>query len=109
MSEQSPLHAAAASAGAVFVEEAGWRLPARFGDPLGEYRAAGEAAALFDDSHHGKVVASGPETASFLHNLCTNDVVNLPVGSGCEAFLLTAKAKTVAHVLIYRLADADGG
>ena len=45
---------------------------------------------------------TGPETLMFLHNLCTNDVKSLAVGYGCEAFLTTAKAKVMAHVLVGR-------
>ena len=33
----TPLHDAAAQAGAVFTEEAGWSVAAHFGDPLREY------------------------------------------------------------------------
>jgi folate-binding protein YgfZ len=43
-----------------------------------------------------------------LHNLSTNDVVGLAIGAGCEAFLCTAKAKVVAHLLIYHLLLGDG-
>jgi folate-binding protein YgfZ len=44
----------------------------------------------------------------FLHNLCTNEINNLPVGAGCEAFLTTNKAKVVAHILVYHVQLHDG-
>jgi tRNA-modifying protein YgfZ len=72
------------------------------------YRQAREAAALYDVSDRGKVELSGPDAPSFLHNLCTNDVVNLPLGGGCEAFFTTAKAKVVAHALIYHVRLGGG-
>lgn len=65
------------------------------------YRKALESAALFDVSDRGKLEFAGPDAPSFLHNLCTNDVVNLPLGGGCEAFFTTAKAKVVGRALIY--------
>src|SRR5262245_4348676 len=74
-------------------------------DLAAEYRAAREAAALFDLSTRGKVEVAGPEAARFLHNLCTNDILHLPAGAGCEAFFTTAKAKVVAHALISHLAQ----
>src|SRR5690242_10536549 len=93
-----------AQAGAVFTEEAGWLLPAHFGDVDTEYRAVREgAAAVFDLSHHGKIHVSGPDAASFLHNLSTNDVKGLTVDSHCEAFLPTGQAKIAAYVLIDRV------
>src|SRR5438270_13463449 len=92
------------AAGATFTDVAGFAVPARYSDAAAEYRQAREGAALFDVSHHGKVEVSGPDAPSFLHNLCTNDVQNLPLGAGCEAFFTTAKAKVVAHALVYHVA-----
>jgi folate-binding protein YgfZ len=67
---------------------------------LQQYETACKAAALFDLSASTKVELAGPEALSFLHNLCTNDVKNLAVGAGCEAFLTTAKARVISHVFM---------
>jgi len=103
MSEHTPLHDLESAAGAVFVEEAGWQIPAHYGDAAAEYRQAREQAALFDLSHQGKLELTGKEAAMFLHNLCSNDIKSLGVGSSCEAFFTTAKAKIIAHVVIAHL------
>jgi folate-binding protein YgfZ len=95
-----PLHEEYIRAGADFGEEPGWIVPGHFGDPTGEYQAAVERAALFDLSCRTKVELAGPEARAFLHNLCTQDVKNLPLGGGCEAFLITSKGRVVAHVLV---------
>ena len=68
-----------------------------------EYAAACDRAAVFDQSSHGKIAAVGKEALFFLHNLCTNDIKNLAAGAGCEAFLTNARARTLAHVYLYRL------
>jgi folate-binding protein YgfZ len=102
MPEPTPLHDIIATQGAVFAEDAGWLVPANFGDARAEYAAACDHAVVFDQSHRGKVEAVGKEALLFLHNLCTNDIKNLPVGSGCEAFLANARARTLAHVYIFR-------
>src|SRR5262245_59932956 len=73
-----------------------------------EYRCAVEEAAIFDQSQRGKVELTGPEAGTFLHNLCTNDIVHLAVGAGCEAFLTNAKARVVAHLRVYHLLLHDG-
>jgi folate-binding protein YgfZ len=108
MPEQTPLHAQCAAAGAAFVEDAGWLIPDHFGDPAAEYQHARSGAVVFDQSHRGKVELTGPEAATFLHNLCTNDINDLPLGGGCEAFLTTNKAKVVAHLLVYHVRLHDG-
>src|ERR1700733_8055331 len=73
-----------------------------------QYRAATEGAALFDLSHYGKIELAGPDARIFLHNLCTQDVKNLPSGAGCEAFLTTNKARVIAHVWIGHEATPEG-
>jgi folate-binding protein YgfZ len=110
MTQTLPSHEAALKAGAVFEEIAGWQTPSHFGDPDREYRAACQASALFDLSSRGKTEPVGPESLSFLQNLCTNDVKTLPVGQSREAFLTTNKAKVIAHVFIghYRLEHGNG-
>src|SRR5438067_2237212 len=101
MHKLTPLYEAAGRAGAVFTEDAGWVVPAHFGDPAHEYERARSGAVLFDRSHQGKVELAGADAAAFLHNLCSNDIRNLSPGAGCETFLLTAKARVVAHALIF--------
>jgi folate-binding protein YgfZ len=108
MAERTPLHDATARDGAVFTEEAGWQVPAHFGDAAAEYEAARTGAAVFDVSHRGKVEVSGRDAARFLHNLTSNDVLHLAPGSGCEAFLCTAKAKVVAYLDIWHERQRDG-
>jgi folate-binding protein YgfZ len=108
MAEQTPLHEVTGRAGAMFGEEAGWQVPARFGDIAAEYATVRVAAGLFDVSQRGKVELTGPEAAFFLHNLSTNDIKDLPVGGGCEAFLTTNKAKIVSHLYVYHLLLHDG-
>jgi folate-binding protein YgfZ len=108
MAELTPLHADTARDGAVFTEDAGFQVPAHFGDPAAEYAEAHTAAVLFDVSHRGKVEVAGPDAARFLHNLSSNDVLHLAPGAGCEAFLCTAKAKVVAYLLVWSQPRPDG-
>src|SRR5262245_41888028 len=64
------------------------------------YTQALEGAALFDLSGSGLIELAVKDARLFLHNLCTNDVKDLPVGDGCEAFLCTVKARVVAHIFV---------
>jgi folate-binding protein YgfZ len=108
MPERTPLAETEARAGAVFVEDAGWLLPAHYGDAAGEYQHARNDAVVFDVSHRGKVEITGADAPSFLHNLCTNDILNLAAFAGCEAFLTTGQAKIVARALVYQI-PVQGG
>ena len=108
MAELTPLHAATAKLGAVFLDEAGWQVPAHFGAATAEYQEARTGCVVFDQSDRGKVELTGKEAAIFLHNLCTNDVKDMPLGAGCEFFLTTAKAKVVAYGYVYQIRLGDG-
>jgi folate-binding protein YgfZ len=105
MAERTALHEQTSAAGAVFVEEADFLIPAHFGDVRAEYNAAHSTAVLVDQSPRGKIEVWGADAARFLHTLTTNDILNLAPGAGCEAFLTTAKAKVIAYLLIYHHAD----
>jgi tRNA-modifying protein YgfZ len=59
-----------------------------------------EAFGLFDLSKHGLLSCTGKDAGQFLHNLCTNEVLKLPVGRSSETFFTTAQAKIVDHVWI---------
>jgi folate-binding protein YgfZ len=86
--------------GAHFSEYQGWLLPRSFGSRDADYRTLRTQAAMIDLSHRSKLTLQGKDRASFLHNFCTNNILQTPVGSGCEAFLLTHQAKILAWMQI---------
>jgi len=51
------------------------------------------------------VSVSGPDAASYLNRIVSNEVEVLPVGESCEALLLTPKARIVAPMVVWRRAD----
>jgi folate-binding protein YgfZ len=66
-----------------------------------DYRALTEAAGFADISDRSCFELTGDDRAKFLHNLCSNDILRLTPGQGCEAFLLNAKGKVVGHIFVY--------
>jgi tRNA-modifying protein YgfZ len=72
-----------------------------FGEPQQEFAAATLGAAVFDVSNRAQLELVGPDRNQFLHNFCTNNIVELPNNRGCEAFLLNAKGRMLAHVFIF--------
>jgi len=53
------------------------------------------------------VSVTGPEAASYLNRMVSNEVEELNVGSSCEALLLTPKARIVAPLVVLRRAPDD--
>ena len=97
----SVLHETNRQAGAVYAADRA--MPLHYGNAEAEYRQTLTGASLFDVSGQGKLEVSGPEAPVFLHNLCTNDVANLPLGAGCEAYFCDRRAKALAHAFIYHV------
>jgi tRNA-modifying protein YgfZ len=53
------------------------------------------------------VAVTGPEAAAYLNRMVSNEVEELPVGDSCEALLLTAKARIVAPLVVWRRGAED--
>jgi tRNA-modifying protein YgfZ len=53
------------------------------------------------------VAVVGPDAASYLQAMVSNDVEALAPGDACEALLLTAKARVIAPMTVYRRAVDD--
>jgi tRNA-modifying protein YgfZ len=69
------------------------------------YQTAHESSAFFDRSTVGKLSLKGPDTLQFLHRLCTNDIKNLAIGTGCETYLCDHRARALQQFWVYRLHD----
>jgi tRNA-modifying protein YgfZ len=53
------------------------------------------------------VRVAGPEAAGYLQRMLSNDVEGLEPGSSCDALLLTAKARVIAPVRVWRRGEED--
>src|SRR5438445_9779181 len=49
----------------------------------------------------------GPDAADYLQRMVSNDVEALGVGDACPALLLTAKARVIAPVVVWRRGEED--
>jgi folate-binding protein YgfZ len=69
------------------------------------YRSAREHAAFLERQDRGLVEVSGPDRASFLQGLLTNDVASLAAGEGCYAAYLTPQGRMITDVFVYELGE----
>jgi folate-binding protein YgfZ len=53
------------------------------------------------------VRVSGPDAGDYLQRMVSNDVESLEVGGACPALLLTAKARVIAPLVVWRRGDED--
>ncbi len=91
--------------GGKIVDFFGWELPVQYTTITQEHNAVRNAAGLFDISHMGQLFVWGPQAASFLNYLVTNDVEKAPVGKGIYAHLLNENGGVIDDLFIYRLPE----
>lgn len=73
---------------------------------IAQYQALTGAAAVVDFAERTQVELTGADRARFLNNLCTNDIRQLAMGAGREAFLTSVQGKTLAHVFVFACPDS---
>lgn len=57
--------------------------------------------ALFVDETRSHFELTGQDRAKFLHNFCTNDILRLSAGHGCEAFICNVKGRILGFVTVF--------
>ncbi|MGE9296493.1 MAG: glycine cleavage system aminomethyltransferase GcvT, partial [Puniceicoccales bacterium] len=80
--KHTPLYGFHQDHGARLVPFAGWEMPVQYTSILEEHRAVREAAGLFDVSHMGEALVSGPQAEEFLDYLLPNKIKDTPIGKG---------------------------
>ncbi len=68
-----------------------------YGDPLGEQRAAADAAVVVDRSHRAVIALTGAERNTWLHSLTTQHVSDLGDGSVTENLSLDGQGRVEDH------------
>jgi aminomethyltransferase len=66
--------------GAKLAEFGGWEMPLEYAGVVKEHTAVREAVGVFDVSHLGKVVVSGPGAADYVNSCLTNDLRKIEPG-----------------------------
>ncbi|OBF92729.1 glycine cleavage system protein T [Mycobacterium sp. 852002-51152_SCH6134967] len=76
-----------------------------YGDPLGEQRAAADAAVVVDRSHRAVLTLTGADRKAWLHNLTTQHVSELPDGAVTENLSLDGQGRVEDHWVQTELGD----
>lgn len=66
-----------------------------------EYRALTQQWGWVDVSDRTQVEVAGADRSQFLNGFCTNDLLRLSPGTGCETFFTSVKGKTIGHAFVF--------
>lgn len=83
---------------------AGYLLPVQYSDVIGEHMSVRERAGLFDVSHMGEVVITGPDALLNINRIFTNDFTNMQDGRVRYSPMCNEKGGVVDDLVVYRMA-----
>lgn len=87
------------------IDFGGWELPVQFSSIKEEHNAVRNRAGLFDVSHMGEILVTGPDALDFLQNLLSNDISKIAVGQAQYNAMCYEDGGVVDDLLTYKLAD----
>lgn len=100
---RTPLYEEHLRAGAKLIEFGGWEMPVFYSSIIEEHLAVRQNVGVFDISHMGQILISGPEAATFLNRVLTNQIAQLAIGRGQYSLLLNEKGGVIDDLLVYQI------
>ncbi len=102
--KHTPLYDAHVAAGAKLVPFAGFEMPVSYAGVIEEHTTVRERVGLFDVSHMGEFVVSGPDTWSYLDRVVTNDCSKLAEDGVLYTVMCRENGTVVDDLLVTRMA-----
>ncbi len=91
--------------GAKMVPFGGFEMPIQYTDITSEHQAVRGACGVFDVSHMGEVLVTGPEAERFVQYIFTNDISGAPVGKIFYGMMLHPHGGTIDDLLVYKMGE----
>jgi aminomethyltransferase len=103
--KRTPLFAAHQRAGGKLIEFGGWEMPVQYTSITDEHQTVRKAAGIFDISHMGEALVTGPGATGFLNRTLTNDIRKLAVGAGQYTLMCNAEGGVIDDLYAYRIGE----
>ena len=88
--------------GATMTSFAGWQMPLRYGSETAEHHAVRRAAGLFDLSHMGEIVVTGPGAGAALDYALTGHLSALRPGRARYTMICAEDGGVLDNLVVYR-------
>ena len=93
--------------GASFAAFGGWNMPVSYAGTVAEHAAVREAAGVFDVSHLGKALVSGPGAADFVNSTLTNDLGKIRPGKAQYTLCCNETGGAIDDLIAYLVGDDE--
>jgi aminomethyltransferase len=104
---RTPLTSVHERLGATLTGFAGWLMPLRYGSETAEHNAVRTAAGLFDLSHMGEIMVTGPGAAAALDYALVGQPSVLAPGRARYTMIAAPDGGILDDLIVYRLADGE--
>ena len=101
--KKTPLYDEHVRLGAKMIPFGDWIMPVQYSGIIDEHQAVRKNVGVFDISHMGQLIASGPRAGAWLNEMLTNNIDKLEVGTGQYTFLLNERGGIIDDLIAYRL------
>ncbi len=105
--KRTPLYEEHVRLGAKMIEFAGWEMPLYYTSIVREVEAVRHNAGIFDLSHMGEIVVSGPAALDLIQYMTTNDASKLDVGRAQYTLMCDPAGGIIDDLIVYRLDRED--
>ena len=92
--------------GALISPFGGFDMPIQYTNIVDEHQAVRQACGVFDVSHMGEVLISGPDAERYVNHIFTNDVRQMPNGKILYGMMCYENGGVVDDLLVYKM-DSD--
>ncbi|NJN24740.1 MAG: glycine cleavage system aminomethyltransferase GcvT [Cyclobacteriaceae bacterium] len=89
--------------GAKMVPFAGYEMPVRYASELEEHHAVRNSVGLFDVSHMGEFLVSGPNALQLIQKISANDATKLTIGRVQYSCMTNSTGGIVDDMLVYKI------
>jgi aminomethyltransferase len=100
--KQTPLRSVHERLGVTMMEFAGWQMPLSYGSETAEVAAVRTSAGLFDLSHMGEIVVTGPGAGEALDYALTGWISRLKVGQARYTMICAPDGGILDDLVVYR-------
>ena len=105
--KKTPLYDEHVRLGAKMIPFGDWIMPVQYSGIIDEHQAVRKNVGVFDISHMGQLVATGPQVGVWLNEMLTNNIDKLEVGTGQYTFLLNDRGGIIDDLIVYRTAPEE--
>ncbi|MBI3331306.1 MAG: glycine cleavage system aminomethyltransferase GcvT [Candidatus Omnitrophica bacterium] len=105
--QKTALHERHRQLGAKMTDFHGWDMPLYYTSILEEHQAVRQALGVFDVSHMGQVLVTGPDAQATLNRCLVSDLTQVGESRACYTLMLNESAGILDDLIVYRIGAQD--